>query len=163
MHINDEYTFFFTYEKNNLAYDTTRTLYAYIETMKTAPPSVYQPEGSEPILHDGENIVDYSESSDYTYSVEIDIVGNLHFKFVCVDGCTFVDIHYRLNQNGVQQNIRMRSLEVGNVWTYNIQNIEAGTAITYYFTHEENNLAYDTNEVTYTMKSRRKYLLRKKT
>ena len=55
----------------------------------------------------------------------------------------------------------MKAPEGDNAWTYIIQDIKAETSITYYFTHEENNLAYDTDEVTYAIVARRKYLLRK--
>ena len=158
---DDKFDFFFTYESNGLAYDTSKDTYTYPENnvIIEAPPT---PETQKPQpISINEPATYFSESGDYISSMQLDAVGNLRFSFICIDGCNFVDLHYRFNNDENQENHRMKAPEGDNAWTYIIQDIKAETSITYYFTHEENNLAYDTDEVTYAIVARRKYLLRK--
>ncbi|WP_440905995.1 di-heme oxidoredictase family protein [Catenovulum sp. SX2] len=59
----------------------------------------------------------------------------------------WADLHYRIN-NGGQLNVMMSSN--GSQMLYTVDNINPGDSLWYFFTHEDNGLAKDTDAQTYT-------------
>ena len=64
-----------------------------------------------------------------------------------VNGATFADLHYLLNQGG-QQNVAMSSNGSGN-YTYTISNLKSNDQVKYFFTYNPGNGALDTEWFTY--------------
>lgn len=64
-----------------------------------------------------------------------------------VNGATFADIHYKINQGG-QLNIAMTSDGNGN-YTYKLNNLKKNDTIEYFFTYNPGNGALDTETFTY--------------
>lgn len=74
------------------------------------------------------------------------------FTFVSNVSSTWVDLHFFTSKNGGQQNFRMS--QSGSTWTKSATTapaLIAGDTVTYWFTYEKANLAYDTARFTFTV------------
>ncbi|MFM9279825.1 glycoside hydrolase family 64 protein [Paenibacillus jiagnxiensis] len=65
---------------------------------------------------------------------------------------TWVDVHYKVN-SGEQQNLRMSYDSSTTRYVQSINNVAAGSVITYFFTYNNGTPAYDTSSFTYTVPS----------
>lgn len=80
-------------------------------------------------------------ATDYTQSVSR--VGTLaKISFTSNVSSTWVDVHYSIN-SGQQQNFRMT--QSGSLWEKPNITLASGETLTYFFTYEKGNLAYDTS------------------
>lgn len=134
-------TYWFTYEKAGLAYDTGQFTYTHgsspTATRTNTPVPATNTRTNTPVA-----------GSDFTQSVTSLSSTSSRVTFVSNVSSTFVDIHYTGAPGLGQQNFRMA--QSGNTWTQTISGLTSGTVITYWFTYQKNGQAYDTGTYTFT-------------
>ncbi|GAB3255332.1 hypothetical protein [Chitinimonas naiadis] len=90
----------------------------------------------------------HAVAADYTQGVaESGTTATIWFKSTV--NTTWVDVHYKVN-NGGQQNVRMNYVGANARYEQALSNVAVGTNISYSFTYNNGNPAYDTPSVTYT-------------
>lgn len=88
------------------------------------------------------------EAADYTRGVDLSgSVATVWFKSAV--NTSWVDVHYKVN-GGAQQNFRMTYNGSKSRYEQAISSISSGSVITYSFTYNNGNPAYDTEDFTYT-------------
>lgn len=145
----DTISYWFTYEKSNLAYNTGSFSYTHNGTVPTAtnvPPTataVLPTSTSIPPTATQPPIGDYSQGVDSLNGSTAQI------WFDSMVNSAWVDVHYTVN-GGNQQNLRMVYNSSNSRWQWNVNGLSNGAVISYWFTYEKNNLAYDTGTFSYT-------------
>lgn len=94
-------------------------------------------------------IAAHAAAADYSHGVaESGSASTLWFKSSV--NTTWVDAHYRINEGG-QQNVRMNYSAANARYEQALGNLSVGTRISYWFTYNNGNPAYDTPSFTYTV------------
>jgi|GEM_PF-2194334 len=141
--------YYFTYENNNLAYDTPHFTYAL--NLGQGGNGGGTDNGGNSGDNPGNGGTpggDQGSGSNYTYGIELN-AATATLWFHSAVNSSWADVHYTMD-NGVQQNLRMSYDSASSRFQQTIA-AASGDVLSYYFTYENNSLAYDTEHYTYTL------------
>lgn len=160
-------SYFFTYEKSGLAYDTAWYSFTFtpavssssssvssISSVSSSSSSSFSSIASSSSSSSAVSSSSSSAGADYSYGVTMTggTTAVIWFKSNTTPSAVWVDAHYKVNSGG-QLNYRMTYNSTAGRWEQTVTGLAAGSKIDFFFTYEKSGLAYDTAWFAFTAPS----------